>query len=170
MGLHENFPANVHRIDGFSTKRSAIQVQQKLLKTMQEINCEEFSFEEVANPTIPQGKIIFEFGIAQSQKFTYLDKKELKETLNCLSKKRLVILDFFCGVRYYKINGEKKTPLKFDYYLLRTVFSKDIIEFLIFHERGPRYISPEELSTFLLRKINEGQKKKGFLQFINESI
>ena len=47
-------------------------------------------------------------------------------------------MDFFCSIRYYKGSGEKRSPLKFDYYMLRTVFSKDIFEVQVFHERGPK--------------------------------
>jgi hypothetical protein len=68
-------------------------------------------------------------------------------------------MDFFCSIRYYKGNGEKRTPLKFDYYMLRTIFSKDIFEVQVFHERGPRYISPEELTAFIFTKINESSNK-----------
>jgi hypothetical protein len=44
--------------------------------------------------------------------------------------------------------------------MLRTVFSKDIFEVQVFHERGPRYISPEELTTFIYNKINETSSSK----------
>ncbi len=82
-------------------------------------------------------------------------KKNLKKQLIFLAKERLGSMDFFCSIRYYKGTGEKKTPLKFDYYMLRTIFSKDIFEIQVFHERGPRYISPEELTRLFLAKINE---------------
>jgi hypothetical protein len=69
-------------------------------------------------------------------------------------------MDFFCAIRYYKGNAEKKTALKFDYYLLRTIFSKDTFEIQVFHERGPRYISPEDLTLLIFNKINEAAKRK----------
>ena len=69
-------------------------------------------------------------------------------------------MDFFCSIRYYKGIGEKKTPLKFDYYMLRTIFSKDTFEVQVFHERGPRYISPEELTMFIFTKVNESSNQK----------
>ncbi|MCL5950025.1 MAG: hypothetical protein M1490_06065, partial [Candidatus Bathyarchaeota archaeon] len=115
----------------------------------------EFTFEEVTNPTVPQGKVIFEFGLAESGNFNYIDDEELEKTLNFLAKERLHSMDFFCSIRYYKGIGEKKTPLKFDYYMLRAIFSKDLLEVQVFHERGPRYISPEELTAFIFNKINE---------------
>jgi hypothetical protein len=50
--------------------------------------------------------------------------------------------------------------LKFDYYLLRTLYSKGGFEIQVFHERGPRYISPEDLTLFIFNKANEGADRK----------
>lgn len=159
LGFYENFPTNIHRVDSFNSTLSIKQLQQKLIQVFFEINRKEFSFEEVANPTVPQGRVIFEFGLAESEGFNYIDEEEAKKALNFLAKERLHSMDFFCSIRYYKGNGEKKTPLKFDYYMLRTIFSKDTFEVQVFHERGPRYISPEELTAFIFTKINESSNR-----------
>jgi hypothetical protein len=155
LGFYENFPTNVHRIDNFNSTLSSKKLQQKLIQVFFEINRKKFSFEEVAHPIIPEGIVIFEFGLAESGDFNYIDEEELKNTLKVLAKERLLSMDFFCSIRYYKGNCEKRTPLKFDYYMLRTIFSKDTLEIQVFHERGPRYISPEELTAFIFTKINE---------------
>jgi hypothetical protein len=155
LGFYQNFPINIHRIDNFSSTLSSKQLQQKLIQIFFEVNQREFTFEEVTNPTVPDGKVIFEFGIAESGDFNFIDEEEVKKTLKTLSKERLGSMDFFCSIRYYKGSGEKKTPLKFDYYMLRTIFSKDLLEIQVFHERGPRYISPEELTSFIFTKVNE---------------
>jgi hypothetical protein len=68
-------------------------------------------------------------------------------------------MDFFCAVRYYKCSAEKKTPLKFDYYMIRVIFG-DSVEIRVFHERGPRYISPEDIVTFLVNMTNEATARK----------
>lgn len=159
MGFYENFPINIHRIDSFNSTLSSKQLQQKLIQVLHDVNRREYSFEEITNPTIPQGKVIFEFGLAESGNFNYIDEEEAKKALNFLAKERLHSMDFFCSIRYYKGNGEKKTPLKFDYYMLRIIFSKDMLEVQVFHERGPRYISPEELTAFIFTKINEASNR-----------
>jgi len=159
LGLHENFPPNIHRVEGFNTTVSVKQLQQKLLQTLHQVNCKEFSFEEVANPTVPDGTVIFEFGIAEGGSFSYLDEVMLKTALSALSKD-VQTLDFFCAIRYYKGSGEKKKPLKFDYYMLRTLFGKDALEVQVYHERGPRYVSPEDLVAFIVSKLNAGQSRK----------
>ncbi len=160
LGFYENFPTGIHRIDTFTSTLSNRQLQQNLIRVFYEVNCKEFTFEEVANPTVPQGKVIFEFGLAEAENFDFIDGDELKRTLDFLERQRLALMDFFCSIRYYKGVGEKKTPLKFDYYMLRTVFGKDTFEVQVFHERGPRYISPEELTMFIYNKINEASGKK----------
>jgi hypothetical protein len=34
-----------------------------------------------------------------------------------------------------------------------------MFEVQVFHERGPRYISPEDLTTFVYNKVNETTSK-----------
>jgi hypothetical protein len=155
LGFYENFPANLHRIDSFNSSLLNRQLQQKLIQVFYEVNRREFSFEEVTNPTVPHGIVIFEFGLAESEGFNFIDEEERQKATDFLAKERLSALDFFCSIRYYKVTGEVRTALKFDYYMLRTIFSKDMLEVQVFHERGPRYIAPEELTAFIFNKINE---------------
>ena len=155
LGLYERFPADkIHRLETFSSTLSTKQLQRKLIQVLYEINRKEFSFEELTNPTVPEGKVIFEFGLADGADFNYIDEEELKMVLDFLEKQRLSSMDFFCALRYYKGGGEKKSALKFDYYMLRASFSKDALELQAFHERGPRYISPQELVAIIAEKVN----------------
>jgi hypothetical protein len=160
-GSYENFPeTKIHRLETFSSSISSKHLQQKIIQILYEANLGEFSFEEVANPTVPDGKVIFEFGLADADSFNYIDEEELKRAQDFLDKERLHTLDFFCSIRYYKKSGEKKSSLKFDYYLLRTIFGKDVFEIQVFHERGPRYISPEDLVAVIQNKVNESSARK----------
>lgn len=160
LGHYDNFPSNIHHIASYLSTVSIKQLQQKLIELLRDLNNQEFTFEEIAIPAIPQGKVIFEFGLADSGSFTFLDDIEVKKATGLLAKIQLHSLDFFCAIRYYKLNGKTKVALKFDYYIIRTVFNKGTFEVQIFHERGPRYISPEEISSFVLLKINESATKK----------
>ena len=160
FGFYEKFPVHIHRVERFRSSLTNGQLQQKLIQVFYEINRKEFSFEEVANPTIPECKIVFEFGLADAEGFSYIDEEEVKKALNALSKEKLNTIDFFGGIRYHKGKAERKTALKFDYYLLRTSYSRDTVEIQVHHERGPRYISPEDLTLFIFNKINEFSNKK----------
>jgi hypothetical protein len=159
LGYYQNFPVNLHRVEGFNSTLSIKQLQQRVLKILYDLNKKEFTFEEVANPSVPEGTVIFEFGLAKGESFNYIDVEELKLAQDFLLKERVQLLDFFCSIRYYRGNGEKRMPLKFDYLIFRVVFGNEFVEFRVFHERGPRYISPEELLEFVVGKINQASKK-----------
>ena len=160
LGFYENFPVNIHRIEAFATPLSNKRLQRRLIQVLHGVNLRTFSFEEVACPTVPECTIIFEAGLADAGSFNYIDAEETKKVLNALRKAAFQIMDFFCAVRYYKAVGEKKKPLKFDYYMMRAVFSKNTLEIRVLHERGPRYISPKDLVTFLAAKVNETSARK----------
>ena len=160
LGYYENFPSQIHWIESFTSSLSSRQLQQKLIQIIYEINQKELSFEEVTNPTIPDCKVIFEFGLADSDNFSYIDKEEEKKASDLISKELLHTIDFFLGIRYYKCKAKKKTPLKFDYYLLRTMYNKGTFEVDIHHEKGPRYISPQDLTQIIYNKMNDNPKKR----------
>jgi len=160
LGLYENFPENIHRIESFTPFLSSKKLQQRIIQVLNEVNRKTFSFEEIAHPSVPECTIIFEIGIADEKSFNYIDEEETKRVLNALKKEPFQVMDLFCAVRYYKDKKEKKTPLKFDYYIMRAVFGKNVVEVRVFHERGPRYISPEDIVTFLAKKINKTSTKK----------
>jgi hypothetical protein len=155
IGFYENFPLNIHRYDKFNSTISSKQLQKKIIQVLKDINGKEYDFEEIANPTVPDGRVIFEFGLAESGDFNYIDEEEVKKTLSFLAKERVHSMDFFCSIRYYKGSGVNRSALKFDYYMFRTIFSKDILEVQVFHERGPRYLSPEELTMFIFSEVND---------------
>jgi len=158
LGFYENFPLNIHMVESFNSALSSKKLQQRLIQVLYEVNRKEFSFEEAANPTIPECKLIFEFGLADAEGFNYIDEEEVKKVRNLLEKENLRTMDFFCVIRYHK--REKKSALKFDYYLLRTLYDRDIFEIQVFHQKGPRYVSPEDLTLFVFNKTNEASSRK----------
>jgi len=160
IGFYENFPENIHRIENFTSALSSKKLQQRLIQVLHEINRKTFSFEEIAHPSVPNCTIIFEVGIADAKSFNYIDEEETNKVLNALKKEPFRVMDLFCAVRYYKDKAEKKAPLKFDYYIMRAVFGKNAMEMRVSHERGPRYISPEDMIAFLVNKVNEAFARK----------
>jgi hypothetical protein len=160
LGKYDNFPINIHRIDCFDSPLPTKQLQQKLIQALCGLNSKTFDFEEVAIPTIPKCQVIFEFGIAQDNGFNFIDKEETQKALDSIKSNRLQTIDLFCAIRYYRFDGEKKTPLKFDYYLTRIVFGAGKLEFQVFHQRGPRYISPEDLTDIITVKMNQSSSNK----------
>lgn len=157
--MYDNFPVNLHRIDNFNSVVSSKQLQIKLIQVFYEINLKTFSFEEIANPTVPNAKIVFEVGLAESNNFCFIDQEEAARAINAIKKERYQTLDFFCAIRYHKILQEKKSTLKFDYYMIRMLFGKNTLELQIHHEKGPRYLTPEDLNNFIFDKLNNSPSK-----------
>jgi hypothetical protein len=161
LGLYENFPPTIHHTETFASLFSRKKMQKKIAQVFHEVNGCNFSFEEAGNPTIPGGIVIFEFGIADETGFVYLNEEENQKMQNSLNKTTLQIMDWFCSIRYYKTGNGKRTPLKFDYYMLRLGFAeKDAIDITVFHERGPRYLTPQDLCEFIYHQVNKTAKRK----------
>ena len=80
--------------------------------------------------------------------------------LTSIGEKPFSIMDFLCVVRYYRMQKEKQTPLRFDYYMFRLKFDKGAIEMRIFHERGSMHLSPEEIVNLVKDKVNAAFSRK----------
>ncbi|MGC8998760.1 MAG: hypothetical protein ACP5JW_05105 [Candidatus Bathyarchaeia archaeon] len=154
LGIYENFPVNVQKVMRFATAASNRTLQKALVQCLGKLNSEKLRLEEVTSPSALNCSVVFEFGIADGDTFNYLDTEETQKILEEIRKTSLHIMDFFCAIRYYKEHGEKKSPLKFDYYMLRLVFDTGLMEVLIFHERGPRHVSPEDLINLIVGRVN----------------
>ena len=152
---YENFPAEgIHHKETFISNLSNAKLQQKMIQALFEINFKTFTFEQVCNPTVPNSTVILEVGIADSNIFTYIDELEAKKIQSNVKKQPSEMMDFFLAVRSYKDHGGKKKPLKFDYYMMRFIFFEgSTVEAQVFHERGPRYIQPEDLLLFIVKGI-----------------
>jgi hypothetical protein len=161
IAFYENFPEqHIHVKETFTSTLSNGKLQQKLIEVLASINCRTFTFEDVGNPTIPGCTLIFEVGIADSNSFTFIDDKEAIRVLAALKTEPFKVMDFFCAIRYYKDYTVNRKPLRFDYYMTRLVFGERLLEVNVFHERGPRYVSPNDLIAFFLKKINEGSARR----------
>jgi hypothetical protein len=161
LGFYENFPQTIHQTETFASLLSRRKLQKKIAQVFQEVNCGTFSFEEVGNPTVPGGIVIFEFGIADEAGFVFLNQEENQKLQTALDAETLQVMDWFCAIRYYKNANGKRTPLKFDYYMLRMGFAeKDAVDVSVFHERGPRYVAPEDLVEFIGNQLNRATKRK----------
>ncbi len=161
IGFYENFPPNIHHAEKFSSSATKKRLQEILIGAFQRINSEKLSFEQVGVPAIPDCTVIFEFGIADAKSFTFFGPEEVGKLQEAVEEKSLETIDWFCGILYYRNTLPKRTPLKFDYYMTRIWFGeKGAVEILLFHERGPRYISPKDLAAFIIRRLNEQAKGK----------
>jgi hypothetical protein len=161
MAVYEHFPElKIHRKEFFTSSFPNKKFQERLMQVFRNVNGKTFTFEEIGNPTVPGCTVIFELGIADAKGFSYVDEEEIKKVLTALKKEPFKMMDFFCVIRYYKDYASSRKPLKFDYYMARFIFAEEnMLEIQIFHERGPRYVPPKALTTFLSDRINETSPK-----------
>jgi len=159
IGLYENFPEVHHGTARFSCAVPTQDIQIILLQFLQNLNRNK---ESISLPEfIRQGiRVELEVGVADGLAFDYLNEESLERCLNAVSKNALPVLDLFFVVRYYVVDGAKRKPLKFDYYIVRFLFREGEVEMLVHHERGPRHLAVEELVRFLYSKINHELKTK----------
>lgn len=155
LGLYTNFPQHIHGILRFKASTSTKKLQQIIVSTIHELNTKH----QPLNYSV-DGIMRFEFGIADGEDFNYLDGEEVEKTLKALNEGEIRVLDFFCVICYYRIEGLVRKPLKFDYYMLRMIFDKGGLEVRVFHERGPRRVAPEELAEFIINKVNEKASRR----------
>ena len=168
LGLYENFPETVHLSETYASPLHRQSLQQRLAQVFQEINGKTLSFEETGGPAVHNSSVIFMFGIADTDGFKFLNETQAQRLNDAISSGALRTMDWFCAIRYYKNTQPKRTPLKFDYYVLRLAFTeRDKVQFQVSHERGPRYISPQDFVSFVVRTLN-GKSKRKVLQYRGE--
>jgi len=161
LGTYENFPDNIHARASFRSTLSDQKIQQILMQTLYEANRKSFRFEEVGHPAMHDCTIIFEVGIAENTSFNYVNDEETKKVMNVLKKQAFQIMDFFVAIKYYKGDARKKSPLRFDYYMIRLVFNEsNSIEVQVYHEKGPRYTSPEDIVELIEKEVNGASTRK----------
>jgi len=160
LGLYEGFPENVHKEALFTCLTSQRKLQQTLIEALGRLNAEELDLETLTGPSTRHCTVLFEFGIAEGQAFSYVDREEVQRALKTIAGTPLKIMDMLCVLRYYRSDGARKTPLKFDHYMIRFGFNDDIVGLRVFHERGPMHVMPEEIITFIVGRLNLKSAKK----------
>jgi len=154
FGVYENFPEMHHSVARFSHKTPTRELQTVLVQCLHRLN---ESKERLDIPEFSRHKVSIEidFGIADGLAFNYLDKEILKNYQSLSSQQTFTVLDFLCIVRYYAGGKRRRSPLRFDYHMLRFLFGEGEVELRVFHEKGTRRLSMEDLVTFLAEKINQ---------------
>jgi hypothetical protein len=154
LGFYANFPDNIHRAETFSSLVPCKKLQQALVETLYKLNSENPSLEEVAAPSVPGCRIIFEVGVAEGSDFNYLDAEERERLLTALKRRPFQVMDFLCVIRYQRVQEERKKRMRFDYYMLRLLFREDLAEIQVSHEKGVRHTSPEDLVRLVVNRVN----------------
>jgi hypothetical protein len=154
LGTYDGFPENIHRLSVFATSTSSRKLQSALIQALRGLNGGTRGLADGRRALAPDCTVNFDFGIAEDNNFNYLDEEEAARVLEAVGKKPFGTMDFLAAMRYYRVQGETKTPLRFDYYMLRFAFRKNLTEIRIFHEKGPMRMLPDDVVTVLVDEIN----------------
>jgi len=157
FGIYENFPDTYHGVAVFSHEGSTRKLQRIIIYSLYRLNNGKGVFPDVVPSNV---EVTLEFGIADSITFNYLDREMLKHYRESFSNQTFPTLDFICIARYHVVEGEKRNPLKFDYYMLRFLFGESDVGLQVFHEKGTRRLSIEDLITCIVENINRGLARR----------
>lgn len=161
LGTFENFPENFHGILRFHHRGPLKKLQVNLLQALHSLSREE-GLDLSSIHAVSDCRVNFDFGIAEGATFNYLSRDMLSALIEAISKRALPVLDFLCVARYYRKDGRGSyRPLKFDYYLLRFLFYDKNVDFQIFHERGTRRLSIEDLSKVIISRVDQELSEDG---------
>lgn len=155
LGRYDNFPEDVHSIAFLVNQAPAKSSQQSMLRAFYRLNNQTFGIGALTPYLKQDCEVGFEFGVADGVDFIFLDQNELEHYLTAVNENELKVLDFFFVVRYHTAKkGNKKVPLRFDYHVIRFVFTEEQTELRVRHEKGPQRVPLCELIDFVVDQIN----------------
>jgi hypothetical protein len=168
LGTYDDFPQIHHGTARFSYSVSTIELQRAILNCLLGLN-ENTDGLDLPELTKQNIRVEMEAGVADGLTFSSLDRDILSQCLMLASRSGFKTLDFFLVVRYYHVEATAKTPLKFDYYIVRFIFGQEELEILVHHERGTRRLAVKEFIAFQIHRINHVLKatKKARLRMID---
>jgi hypothetical protein len=104
----------------------------------------------------PNCFVNFEFGIADSDAFCFIDQKEVGRFERMLKTQSIAVLDVFCGARYHlKKDTGKKKSLQFDYSVLRFAFEGEVVDLFLHFIRGNQRIPRKDFILYLKTQIDK---------------
>jgi hypothetical protein len=159
FGTYDDFPEIYHALVHLSHRISTSKLQAVILQSLFMLNNEDKNI-ELQGFVGHNLQTKFDIGIADELTFNFFNLKILNYALKRVNKIKYLLLDFLFIVRYYPLG--KCRPLKFDYYMLRFSFNKNIIKLNIFHEKGTRRLAIEDLTRFIIKIMNKELRKKGY--------
>ena len=162
LGHYEQFPETVHGISHFAHKTPLKPVQQAIATAFGQLNQKKCGLTEISHLNGPTDcEVDFEIGIGERATFTFMDNIEVGRLKGEIAKKPLPFLDFLCVLQYHATGKSgRRLSLRFDYFLLRFAFAKNLAEFLVSHERGPRRVHVEDLIGFVTAHVSRELAKR----------
>ena len=160
LGVFDGFPKSVHKIAFFTCSIANKRLQLLVTTALHKLNKNESNPHAMMDKETSQFTTIYEVGIADGSDFNYLDDEETKRLTKTINKKPFQMMDFLLLLRHYRIDRDRKVPLKFDYYMLRLTFDQGSVEIKVFHEKGPMRFPPQEIIDIIVDETNHTFSKR----------
>ena len=161
LGRYDEFPTHAFHSAQFVYLDLFRRLQTAMARVMYRLNKRTIDLATITAASPPQCYVNFEFGIADTDAFHYLDQKQLSTVERALKAQSLPILDVFCAATYHikKEQGGDK-PLHFDYSVLRFTFENQEVELLLHYIRGIQRIPRKDFILFLKAQIDKELAEK----------
>ncbi len=161
LGRYEEFPTHAFRSAQFVYLDSFHRLQIAMAQAMHRLNQRTIDLATITAASPPSCYVNFEFGIADTDAFQYLDQKQLSTVEKALKAQSLPILDVFCAATYHikKEKGGDK-PLQFDYSVIRFTFENQDVELFLHYIRGIQRIPRKDFIVFLKAQIDKELAEK----------
>ncbi|MEM1586229.1 MAG: hypothetical protein QXX99_02850 [Candidatus Bathyarchaeia archaeon] len=152
LGIYKIFPERSHYTAHIKINVPLISLQRIILDMLYGLNGRKVE-DDLPRLIGPGVETILEFGVADGLVFNYLDADILNALLRKVGERGLRVLDLLCIVRYYRVRGDKRIALRFDFFFLRFLADNNELKIRAFHERGLQRISAEDLIMFLVKRM-----------------
>jgi len=155
LGCYDEFPEGTPRFAQFAHSGSTQALQAAILRALHALNQQTINLATLTAASPPRCFVNFEFGIADSDAFCFIDQKEVSRFEKALRTQPVAMLDVFCGARYHikKDAGEKKS-LQFDYSVLRFAFEGEVVDLFLHFIRGNQRIPRKDFILYLKNQID----------------
>lgn len=163
LGVFTNLPRILHGYAKLTSEADPLILQRTFIKILGKLNSKkvEMAISLSGHEGLLPGEIGFEVGVAEGDCFNYMDNSEEERLMSVLQSNGLMpVLDSFLIVKCKVKNGRKHSPW-FDRYIMRGKFTEGNVEFQLFHERGMRRLSPDELINMLVEELDKRLREEG---------
>jgi len=156
LGCYDEFPEGTPLFAQFTHSGSLQTLQAATVRALHTLNQQTIDLAALTAASPPNCFVNFEFGIADSDAFCFIDQKEVGRFERMLRTQPIAMLDVFCGARYHikKDTGEKKS-LQFDYSVLRFAFEGEVVDLFLHFIRGNQRIPRKDFILYLKDQIDK---------------
>ncbi len=157
LGIFTNFSPTLHGTARIILDCQTNDAKRALVRMLEELNGRQQPIALSVSGAEGEvcGTMRFEIGVAAGNYFVYLDEETGTELSKLILPDKPRPLDFLLVLAYYYKRADKEIPLKFDYYHLRLMLGKGVLNIAVNHVKGTRRVPIDDLLQMLFSKYEE---------------